>query len=229
MRVSEPGEPGGRRAGIWIHARQHAWEAGSSWIADGFLDWLVSDAPEAVRLRRTAEIVVVPVTDIDSVEDGAGGKMQKPQDHSLDWAGEPHWPEVRAAQEQLGTMAAAGRLDLYVDLHNPGPQAKAIEFYVPPDDALTPAQRDGLRRLLDLAKAEMTGPVPFLGATVITGPGYVQDWNQMAKIWVTRKAPAAVATTMEVPWNTPHSLPEDYRRIGERFGCLVAGWVGGRK
>ena len=31
------------RLGVWIQARQHAWEVGSSWVGKGFIDWFASD------------------------------------------------------------------------------------------------------------------------------------------------------------------------------------------
>ena len=33
-----PATPDPKRFGLWIQARQHAWESGGSWIAQGFLD-----------------------------------------------------------------------------------------------------------------------------------------------------------------------------------------------
>ena len=59
---------------IWIQARQHAWESGASWVGKGFAEWLISDAPAAAEFRDSAEIVFVPVMDIDNVFRGAGGK-----------------------------------------------------------------------------------------------------------------------------------------------------------
>ena len=58
---------------VWIQARQHAWESGASWVCRGFAEWLLSDAPEAKHLRSNAEIVIVPIMDIDNVHRGAGG------------------------------------------------------------------------------------------------------------------------------------------------------------
>ena len=39
------------RPTVWIHARQHAWESGSSWVARGLGEWLVSDDERARSLR----------------------------------------------------------------------------------------------------------------------------------------------------------------------------------
>ena len=96
------------RFGLWIQARQHAWESGGSWVAQGFLEWLASDAAEAKTLRERSSITIVPIMDIDNVQRGAGGKDQIPQDHNRDWSARPQHPEVRAAMERILEMDRAG-------------------------------------------------------------------------------------------------------------------------
>ena len=77
LRVVTPGEPGEQRPLIWIQARQHAWESGASWVCRGFAEWLMSDDAAAVDLRRSAEVVIIPIMDIDNVHRGAGGKKSE--------------------------------------------------------------------------------------------------------------------------------------------------------
>ena len=50
--------------------RQHAWEAGSSWVADGAIRFLLSDAADAARLRDRAIFQIFPMADPDGVADG---------------------------------------------------------------------------------------------------------------------------------------------------------------
>src|SRR5882724_5890693 len=52
VRISQPGAADGPRFSVWIQARQHAWESGSSWVARGFAEWLVSNDPAAESLRK---------------------------------------------------------------------------------------------------------------------------------------------------------------------------------
>ena len=80
--------------GVWIQARQHAWESGSSWVGKGLLDWAVSQDPLAVQLRRSTTIHFVPIMDVDSVAEGAGGKDAVPRVHNRDWDASPVYPEV---------------------------------------------------------------------------------------------------------------------------------------
>ena len=52
---------------------------------------------------------------------GNGGKDALPQDHNRDWSAEPHWNEIIAAQRQVGGLIEEGRMDVFLDLHNPDP------------------------------------------------------------------------------------------------------------
>jgi len=135
LQVSECDSP--QRIGIWVHARQHAWEAGSSWVCKGFTDWIVSDDARARALRKKALITIVPIMDVDNVERGAGGKGQKPNDHNRDWGDAPHFAEVRAAQKLISEQNAAGAFDVFVDLHNPGPGDLQPFFYTAPKSEIS--------------------------------------------------------------------------------------------
>ena len=58
---------------IWLMARQHAWESGTSWVADGALRFLLSDAAEPARLRDRFIFQVFPMPDPDGVLRAACG------------------------------------------------------------------------------------------------------------------------------------------------------------
>lgn len=215
-----PNEP--RRLGIWIQARQHAWESGSSYVCRGLTEWLVSGDPRAAELRRKALVTLVPIMDVDNVERGAGGKNQKPQDHNRDWSAEPHWPEVRAAQAEIRRQAGVGGFDMFVDLHNPAPNDREPEFFLTPRELLSERGRRNLARFLSLAKAEMTGPLAYRGKVRETGAGYDPNWEKISKIWVTRNTPDHVLTaTLETAWNTPNSTPAGYMRLGRELGLAI--------
>ena len=67
-------------------------------MAQGFAEWLLSDAADAAWLRQHAEIFIVPIMDVDNTATGNGGKDAQPQDHNRDWSPQPHWNEIIAAQ-----------------------------------------------------------------------------------------------------------------------------------
>ena len=222
VREDNPDLPDGQRHGIWIQARQHAWESGSSWVAQGFVRWLTSDDDRAVLLRRSADIYIVPIMDVDNVFVGAGGKNQKPHDHNRDWSDQPHWNAVREAQRRISALNAEDRFDLFIDLHNPGAGSKAPFFYIAPRKLLAEAGKQNLDRFLASARLDMTGPLAFKGHTQESGENYDRKWRRISKNWVTfNTSDHVVSVTLETAWNTPHSTPEGYQRVGSDLGRAI--------
>lgn len=210
------------RYGIWIHARQHAWESGSSWVARGLLEWLASDDDRAQRLRGIASITLVPVMDVDNVARGAGGKNEIPQDHNRDWTDAPYHPAVAAAQQKIKAQNAAGAFDVFIDLHNPGANAKNPFFYTSPRKMLTERGARNLDHFLAAAQADMTGPLAFKGEVQESGEQYDKNWKAISKNWVAMHTAAhVVALTLETAWNTPESTTEGYQAVGKNLGCAI--------
>lgn len=223
VRVRSTAEGRDERYGVWIQARQHAWESGSSWVCRGFVDWLVSEDERARVLRDSCCITVVPVMDVDNVEIGAGGKQQKPHDHNRDWSDRPHWPSVTAAQREIRRLDEAEQFDLFVDLHNPGADNRAPYFYVCPRDLLSDTGRRNLDLFLIATRAEMTGPLAFRGHTQESGARYDKKlWKQISKNWILLNCrDHAVAVTLETAWNTPDSTTDGYLTVGRQLGLAI--------
>lgn len=223
LRITAPEGIAADRQVVWIQARQHAWEAGSSWVAKGLIDWLVSDDRSAAALRERAEIVVVPIMDIDNVRRGAGGKDQQPRDHNRDWSAAPHWRSVATAQKHLRAADEAGRLALFIDLHNPGAQDRQPYFYISPTTELSPIGRQNLANFLADAQTEIVGPLRFSGRTVESGAKYdPRAWNRISKNWVTANCDQkVVSVTLETAWNTKASTIDGYEAVGRQLGKTI--------
>jgi hypothetical protein len=222
LRITERAAGDDSVYGIWVHARQHAWEAGSSWVCRGFLEWIVSDDDRAAALRRKAVITVVPIMDVDNTAIGAGGKNELPHDHNRDWSEAPHWPAVAAAQASIKEQNGAGQFDLFVDLHNPGAGSKHPFYYVTPRELLSESGKRNLESFLTVSKLEMTGPLVFKGDTQESGANYDKNWKRISKNWVTfNTADHVVALTLETAWNTPHSTTEGYTVLGRQLGLAI--------
>jgi hypothetical protein len=214
---------------IWIQARQHAWEAGASWVCRGFVEWLCSDDASAVALRKSAEIVIVPIMDIDNTATGNGGKGQTPQDHNRDWTDAPHWPAVAAASKQIKAHGAAKRFSLFVDLHNPGPNDRQPYFYTVPVKDLTDVGRENLKRFLAVCGAEIKGPLKLSNKHRESGAKYDKNWKKISKNWVqANTSKSVVAVTLETSWNTPHSTTVGYQTVGQQLGKAIGQYVNGR-
>ena len=211
---------------VWIQARQHAWESGASWVARGMVEWLASAEEEAVRLRASVEVFMIPIMDVDNVATGNGGKEADPRDHNRDWAEKPVYPEIEAAQRRLKEFAKEGRLDLFVDLHNPAPGDKRPFFFVAPSSLLTPLGQLRRERFLGMAARHIRDPLPLEEKPRLTGANYHPLWRQISGVWVNENGnPGTVAVCLETSWNTPHSTTEGYRTVGRQLGLAIAEFV----
>jgi hypothetical protein len=216
----------GHRSGVWIEARQHAWESGASWVCRGVAEWVVSDDEAARWLREHAEIYIVPIMDVDHVATGDGGKEALPQDHNRDWSDAPHWPEVAAAQQRLAGLASERRLDVFLDLHDPGPSDLGSYFYTGEDTLLTEVGKQQRERFLALARERLRGPIPYDPKTRASGATYHPLWRQISNNWVMAHAhPHTLALCLETAWNTPASTSEGYLTTGRQLAATVAAYL----
>ena len=215
-------KPDAERYGIWVQARQHAWESGGSWVGVGLFRWLISDDPRAVALREQAVVYYVPVMDVDSVATGNGGKGQKPNDHNRDWSAKPHFPEVAAAQKFIRTLSDEGRFDFFVDLHNPGAGEPKPYFFTAPHEELSELGRRNLERFVTAARTEINGPLPLEPKQKTSGANYSSKWREISKNWVVfNTRPHVVAVTLETAWNTPNSTAAGYSTVGKQLGLAI--------
>lgn len=210
---------------VWLQARQHAWESGSSWVADGFLRWVASDDPDAIRLRQTTEIHFVPIMDVDNVERGAGGKDSTPRDHNRDWSDTPFYPEVAGAQREIKKLIADGRLRVFLDLHNPGPKDNQPFYFGPSDyEQLPEPTRRAYDRFLELSLHRISEPSGFCATYRFSS--YIkteEERNRVSRYWVARQGgPDVVSLTLETSWNTPDGTISGYRQVGTGLANALA-------
>ncbi len=224
LRVSE--QKTGKLPGVWVQARQHAWESGGSWVARGFTEWLVSDDADARWLRQHAEVFIVPIMDVDNVATGNGGKEANPRDHNRDWDDKPVYPEVAAAQARLRELTKENRLDVFLDLHNPAPGDARPFFFIGPRELMAEPARVNLSNFLALARARISGPLELADKPRETGPSYHPLWRQISGQWVSDHGNShTVAACLETSWNTPASTTDGYRTVGKQLGLAVVDFL----
>lgn len=210
---------------VWIQARQHAWESGGSWVCAGFIEWLQSGEELADWLLEHVCVFAVPIMDVDHVASGDGGKEAIPQDHNRDWSLQPHWPEVAAAQKKLRDFGRQGQLEVFVDLHNPGPNDKTF-FFVSPKESMSPNAAARQQQFIELAANEFTGPIPFDAKPRESGEKYHPLWRRISKNWIHAEAREdAIALTLENAWNTPASTIAGYKSNGVHLGRTIARYL----
>ena len=222
--VSEGERPAAKRFGIWVQARQHAWESGSSLVAQGFAEWLLGDSEQAKWIRTHAEVFIVPVMDVDNVATGNGGKEALPHDHNRDWSEIPHWNETAAAMTRVKNLTAQSRLDVFLDLHNPGPGDPTF-FFLSDPSLMGPEAQQRNNRFIELAYKQISTAKPFIPMSnkpKYTGPNYHPRWKEMSTNWVTKNGnPHTVGLCLETIWNAASGTTEGYRTVGSRLGLAL--------
>ena len=231
LRVAEGERLPAQRFGVWVQARQHAWECGSSWVAQGFMEWLLGEGSDAAWLRQHAEIFIVPIMDVDNTATGNGGKDAQPQDHNRDWSEVPHWSEVVAAKREVSALIKEQRMDVFLDLHNPAPGDPSF-FYVVENSAIKEPMISLRDRFIQLAYeriSKIQPLIPMSNKPKTTGPTYHPLWRQISANWVSMNGnPHTVSLCLETTWNYKNSNTQGYRAVGANLAAAVRQYLAER-
>ncbi len=211
---------------LWVGSRQHAWEAGGSQVGRGFIRWYASD--EAKALRAKACLHYIPIMDVDNAALGAGGKEAVPRDHNRDWAADPIYPEVAAAQKMIREIHAKHGLDVFIDLHNPGSGDPIFCFGPFAFERMTGIQQRNYQRWMELAAANIAEPMPvqpkYRFATYVTTD---EERGRMSSGWVRANTGAStISVTLETGWNSPLMSVEGYSKVGAGLGRALSTYIG---
>lgn len=124
--VTNFARPDGPKRVVWLQARQHAWECGTSFVLEGALRFAVSADPAAVRLRDETVFKFVPMINPDSVVRGDVRFNAHGFDPNRHWdevdLRDPRWlerlPEVWYVKQALLAQHARQPIALALNLHN---------------------------------------------------------------------------------------------------------------
>jgi hypothetical protein len=175
LTITDPTTPDQGKKVVWIMARQHAWEAGTSWVTEGAVRWLFSADPAAAKLRGRTIFKVLPMCDPDGVARGGVRFNANGYDLNRNWdAINPAlMPEI-AAQHRvvLDWLDSGHRIDMFLALHNDeaddyvegpiklgGPQIRNLgeHFWRLLDTTTTFDSPQGVRESLETTSAGMKG------------------------------------------------------------------------
>jgi len=109
---------------VFVRARAHPWESGSSWVVHGLVERLLRDDPETRALLDVYSLYVLPMANKDGVARGLTRFNTAGRDLNRNWdrPADPQLaPENAALEAWLEGMIAAGRAPhLAVEFHNDG-------------------------------------------------------------------------------------------------------------
>jgi hypothetical protein len=124
LTITDPDAPDEVKKQLFIMARQHAWEAGTSHVAQGAVRFLLSD--EAKALRRENVFRIVPMVDVDGCAEGKVRFNANGYDVNRHWDAvdlrRPEllqkMPEIWYAKKTILAAHAKRPIDLLINLHN---------------------------------------------------------------------------------------------------------------
>jgi hypothetical protein len=125
--VTNPDIPDTGKKVVWLQAREHAWEAGTSYVMEGALRFITSDDPAARELRDKVVFKFTPMVDLDGCANGQVRSNANGYDVNMHWREvdlrHPEFlrlmPEIWYTKKAiLACMAEGHGIDLLVNMHN---------------------------------------------------------------------------------------------------------------
>lgn len=208
---------------VWLQARQHAWEAGTSFVMEGALRFITSDEPAARALREQVVFKFTPMMDPD------GCALGKVRFNAHGWDVNRHWdkvdlrdprwlrlmPEIWYVKKAILAAHAEKPIDLMVNLHNTE-TAEYLDTMV--DDE--PGQAKFQRLFAKLVVETSFDPSRKLGITLAPG-------NTTNVLWKERRVPVALMELRVGPSAKLGRLPttEDRLTFGRQLLTQMAATV----
>ena len=217
---------------ILLTSRHHAQEAMACYAAEGILDALRADTPAAHNILSRYEILWVPFTDKDGVEDGDQGKRRLPHDHARDY-GQPDgshiYPETAAIEQLVKSL----RPEVVLDLHCPwlrGGPTNEWPYLVGCDLECTVGPMHRLSAILQrhcpsVAPYRDTDTLPY-GMYWNKGANYAQGMT--VKRWAAMQPYVRLAQTIEIPFanfRDKTQTPETIRAFGAGVAASLAEYL----
>jgi hypothetical protein len=208
---------------LWLQARQHAWESGTSHVLDAALRYLISDGERPRELRRRFVFKLQPMGDPDGSVNG------KVRFNANGWDVNRHWgevdlrrkehlarmPEIWYVKKAIYAQAESRPIELLLNMHN----TETAEYIDTMADA-GPARERVERLFKGLSERTVFDPsrAPSFGA----GGGTTNV------IWREKQVPAVL---MELRIGTSKKLGrrptvEDRKRFGPQLIEEMAAAVG---
>jgi hypothetical protein len=226
LTITDPAASDGKKKVIWLMFRQHAWESGSSWTADGLIRFVTSPSPVAARIRRETILKILPLCDPDGVADGGVRFNRNGYDLNRNWdLVDPFkMPEIAAERRAIFDWLDSGRrIDFFLTLHND----ETNEYLNGPPDE-TGRLKPLMDRVFDLWSAGTTfaaSTKPRFGESTTTA-GRPGRMNVVQGLYHDRRVPAFEVEMRVVRDPKLGRRPniEDRKRAGQEL--IQAIWKG---
>ncbi len=124
--VTDFAVPDSGKKTVWLQARQHAWESGTSHVLDSALRFITSEEPDARELRRKLVFKFQPMGDPDGAANGKVRFNANGYDVNRHWEEVDlrdktllqRMPEIWYVKKAVLAQSAVAPIDLLVNMHN---------------------------------------------------------------------------------------------------------------
>ena len=205
---------------VWLMARQHSWEAGTSYVMDAAIRYLLDSAQGQVLLDSVV-FQIMPMGDPDGVARGGvrfnayGHDLNRNWDHVV----AEEMPEIAAQKTAITTWLADGHpIDLFVTLHN----TESADYLQGPDQ---PVGQRLWQRMVETSSFESDEGLRAM--PVSTTPGKPGRMTVNQALWAEDQVPAYL---MELKVERVDELNrrrsvDDWRTLGPKFVQAIAAAV----
>jgi hypothetical protein len=120
VHITDTDIPEGEKKTIFILALQHAGEDAGGFMAEGLIQFLLSEEEEAKLARKRFNYLIVPMMNPDGIYNGTSRYNMEMEDLNNVWLNdEKEQPEVTGLKKWADSWIAAGNeIDLFIDIHN---------------------------------------------------------------------------------------------------------------
>lgn len=120
LTITHPDVPLEQKKVVWMMARQHSWESGTSWVMEGALRYLL-DTEEGDALLDQFAFKIIPMADPDGVARGGVrfNKFGNDLNRNWDLVKSEEMPEIQAQKTAIVDWLSEGNsIDFFLTLHN---------------------------------------------------------------------------------------------------------------
>ncbi|MFC2125709.1 M14-type cytosolic carboxypeptidase [Bacteroidota bacterium] len=120
VKISETAISDVNKKNILIMALQHSGEDAGGFMAEGMIDFLISDDPDAKTARENFNYFIVPIMNPDGIYNGTSRYNMEMEDLNNIWLDdEKAQPEVAGVKKWVDSWYEDGmEIDLFIDIHN---------------------------------------------------------------------------------------------------------------
>ncbi len=183
LTITNPRLPIEQKKVVWIMARQHAWEAGTSWAMEGLVQYLLN-SDEGEKMLDRVVFKLLPMADPDGVARGGVRFNQYGHDLNRNWdlVKPDEMPEIAAEKAAILAWLEAGHpIDFFLTLHN----TETADYVQGPD---VPGGQKFWQKMVDGTSFESSeGVRPMPESTTLGQPGRMTV-NQA--LWAEHQVPA---------------------------------------